>query len=73
MNALTWILFAGCCAACFAIGWIVRGHLYEVAAFRAWEERDAAWDRQHLGGSKLAPGADPKPERPSTPPAGWPS
>jgi hypothetical protein len=73
MNALLWILFPACCVIGFLIGWTARGWRQEVAEFREQEKRDDAWDRRHLGGSKLAPGADPKPERPSAPPAGWPS
>jgi hypothetical protein len=47
VNALSWILFAGCCAGCFAIGWITCGWRQEVAEFRAEDERDAAWDRDY--------------------------
>jgi hypothetical protein len=73
MNWLSWILFAACCVICFAIGWAAGGWRREVAEFREEDERNDRWDRVHLrGGSKLAPGADPKPVRPAAPPAGWP-
>jgi hypothetical protein len=47
VSVLSWLLFAACCAACFAIGWELRDWRQERADFRAEVARDAAWDRAH--------------------------
>jgi hypothetical protein len=54
VNALGWILFAGCCAVCFAIGWITRGWRQEIAEFREEDRRNAAWDRDYQRGTFVA-------------------
>jgi hypothetical protein len=53
VNALSWILFAACCAVCFAIGWAARGWRQEIAEFREEDRRNAAWDRDYQRGTTL--------------------